>query len=77
MTKNPLTIKPMKRYEDCNLLVKLWRCRWYLRVPPWTLKEWWHERKLHKTTDHHIKAPFGELWSLMVALAEYNMYKGC
>ena len=75
MPKNPLTIKPVKLYKDCNFLGKLWRCRWYFAVPYWTIRELLDQRKKREEKDHYLPSTFSENWSLMTALAEYKMHK--
>ena len=29
-----------KRFQDCSLLEKIWRCRWFLLLPFFTLLRW-------------------------------------
>lgn len=36
----------MKKFQDCNNIVKLWRLRWYLMIPVWTF--WWAWNDIHQ-----------------------------
>ena len=59
----------MKRFQECNKMVKLWRYRWYLLIP-------------FKWCSYHLKCYFNNdssefngktLWHLLIGDAQINM----
>jgi len=36
----------MKRYQDCNIICKIWRLRWMLLLPVYTLKCYFKRTKI-------------------------------
>lgn len=51
-----------KTYQNCNIFEKIWRRRWYLMIPVWTLK-------LKYTTDISLEYA----WKLSVGIAQLEM----
>jgi hypothetical protein len=76
----------MKRYQECNRLEKLWRCRWYLLLP---FKWFWCnyikpikiiETKFDENHNLYIRkdeigwTPKGKmLWSILVGTTQTKM----
>jgi hypothetical protein len=53
----------MKRYQECNPIVRLWRRRWYLLIPL-TAARWYMQSP---------RADLVESWTLGVATAHIRM----
>ena len=64
----------MKKFQDCNRIVKIWRYRWYLYIPfkfirQYTLLKF--EDLVSKEQDFKVNAK--TLWSLLIGSAQYDM----
>ena len=53
----------MKRFQDCNWIIKTWRYRWYLLIPIWTLLDCIKTRKLC----------FNFFWQINIGIAQCKM----
>ena len=53
----------MKRYQECNTFTKIWRCRWYLAVPFYSIYLWITRSKIYEDEIDEINnsiSPTGE-----------------
>jgi hypothetical protein len=77
--------KEMKRFQESNWLVKVWRYRWYIPIP---FKYFWYmciqsfvvrETAINKNKGYvedtgEIYNPKGKnLWSLLIGMAQHKM----
>ena len=65
----------MKRFQECNKIVKLWRYRWYLLIP---FKWLWHSYAIPlPVTDDEtlisVNLKKKLLWRILVGDAQCNM----
>jgi len=75
----------MKRFQECNWLVKLWRYRWYILIPfkyiwfmylkPLIVMETYKNDKTNVIEDTgKVYNPRGkELWGILKSLAQIKM----
>jgi len=73
----------MKRFQEANKLVKIWRYRWYLlAIIQWIWYSTISKFKVYDDdiedgelfhTDRYEVQKGKELWKLLISLAQYNM----
>lgn len=52
-----------KRYQDCSIIEKIWRRRWYLMIPIYTI-DMWH---------NNLDMPLKECYAVAIGLAQCKM----
>lgn len=57
------------RYQYCNVFVKLWRRRWYLVIPWWTVSIYFNQ----KDEESDYKLSFKSCWKMSIGLAQGKM----
>ena len=65
----------MKRFQECNIIVKLWRYRWYLLIPiKWVYYTYIKAFVIINDEDGSIYNPRGKtLWKLLKGIAQGSM----
>ncbi len=58
--------KTVKRYQDCNLFIKIWRRRWYFAIPYWACRIYFFK-------DENIDMEWDCCWSVSKGLAQSKM----
>lgn len=62
MERNTIKSNIMKRFQECNRIVKIWRYRWYLLIP---FKFLYH----YKKCSYNVKV----LWNILISDAQIRM----
>lgn len=59
----------MRRYQDCNWPVRLWRRRHQLRIPFVAISIWRYEQKRDLDDEDDWRMTFGQCWGLAIGLS--------
>lgn len=59
--------RKIKRFQECNIIEKIWRCRWYLLIPLWTIKMYLKSKR----TEHPLKLEWA--YSIAIGSAQVKM----
>ena len=60
-----------KRFQECNLLTKLWRLRHYLPIP-FNACQFWFHNAIYANDSHHLLS-FRTCWSICIGIAQSKM----
>jgi len=68
-TKKKVKLKKLKkRYQNCNIVEKIWRRRWYLLIPYHTFRFYYYTRKKSS-----FRMSLRHCYKLAVGMAQYKM----
>lgn len=69
-----ISIKSMKRYQECNRIEKIWRCRWYILAPFIFIWKYFKKVKVydHDNPEEYFHADARLIWSFVIGNLQYN-----